>query len=134
MLPDRRQSQRDRCAGRFQISLYLHAGFGIITCEVIVMNAAGRQSNGIIKISDEVIAVCAANATLKTKGVADLAGRHFQRPFQEFSGQGADLEGDKVSQSEDGVELDVHIIVKYHAKYRQCLGYPGETSRTKFRR
>ena len=35
---------------------------------------ANEHRNGTIKFSDEVIAVCAANATLKTKGVADLAG------------------------------------------------------------
>ena len=80
------------------------------------MNAAGRQSNGIIKISDEVIAVCAANATLKTKGVADLAGGISNALSKNFLGKELTWKGIKVSQSEDGVELDVHIIVKYHAK------------------
>ena len=80
------------------------------------MNAAGRQSNGIIKISDEVIAVCAANATLKTKGVANLAGGISNALSKNFLGKELTWKGIKVSQSEDGVELDVHIIVKYHAK------------------
>ena len=82
------------------------------------MNAAGRQSNGIIKISDEVIAVCAANATLKTKGVADLAGGISNALSKNFLGKELTWKGIKVSQSEDGVELDVHIIVKYHAKVK----------------
>ena len=73
------------------------------------MNAAGRQSNGIIKISDEVIAVCAANATLKTKGVADLAGGISNALSKNFLGKELTWKGIKVS-------LDVHIIVKYHAK------------------
>ena len=38
------------------------------------MNVANEQKAGTLKISDEVIAVCAANATLKTDGVAELAG------------------------------------------------------------
>ena len=36
------------------------------------MNQTGRQTDSSIKISDEVIAVCAVNATLKTEGVANL--------------------------------------------------------------
>ena len=57
------------------------------------MNAAGRQSNGIIKISDEVIAVCAANATLKTKGVADLAGGISNALSKNFLGKELTMEG-----------------------------------------
>ena len=61
------------------------------------MNAAGRQSNGIIKISDEVItAVCAANATLKTKGVADLAGGISNALSKNFLGKELTWKGIKV--------------------------------------
>ena len=40
------------------------------------MNVANEQKAGTLKISDEVIAVCAANATLKTDGVAELSLIH----------------------------------------------------------
>ena len=80
------------------------------------MNAAGRQNNGIIKISDEVIAVCAVNATLKTKGVSDLSGGISNALSKNFLGKELTWKGIKVNQSEEGVEIDVHIIVKYHAK------------------
>lgn len=69
-----------------------------------------------IKISDEVIAVCAVNATLKTEGVANLAGGFSNALSKNFLGKELMSKGIKVSQSEEGVEIDVHIIVKYHVK------------------
>ena len=38
------------------------------------MSTSKEHAEGTVKISDEVIAVCAVNATLKTEGVAGLAG------------------------------------------------------------
>ena len=37
------------------------------------MIGSGWQTEGTVKVSDEVIAVCAVNATLKTEGVAGLS-------------------------------------------------------------
>lgn len=69
-----------------------------------------------IKISDEVIAVCAINATLKTEGVANLAGGFSNALSKNFLGKELVSKGIKVTQTEEGVEIDVHIIVKYHVK------------------
>jgi len=69
-----------------------------------------------IKISDEVIAVCAVNATLKTDGVASLAGGLTNTLSKNLLGKELMSKGVKVSQTEDGVQIDVHIIVKYHVK------------------
>ena len=38
------------------------------------MNTSNQHAGGVPRISDEVIAVCAINAALKTEGVADLSG------------------------------------------------------------
>ena len=55
-----------------------HLVFSIIRYEVIFyMNTSNQNADGIVKISDEVIAVCAVNATLKTKGVANSVRRFF---------------------------------------------------------
>jgi len=75
-----------------------------------------EHSESNIKISDEVIAVCAVNATLKTEGVADLAGGFSNALSKNFLGKELLAKGIKVVQTEEGVEIDVHIIVKYHAK------------------
>ncbi len=74
---------------------------------------ANEHRNGTIKISDEVIAVCAANATLKTKGVADLAGDFTNLLSKSILGKELLSKGVKVSQSEEGVIVDVFVIVEY---------------------
>ena len=74
---------------------------------------ANEQRNGTIKFSDEVIAVCAANATLKTKGVADLAGDFTNALSKSILGKELLSKGVKVNQSEDGVVVDVFVIVEY---------------------
>ena len=38
------------------------------------MSLAEEDKLGYVKISDEVIAICVLNATLKTKGVSSLSG------------------------------------------------------------
>jgi uncharacterized alkaline shock family protein YloU len=72
-----------------------------------------ERRNGTIKFSDEVIAVCAANATLKTKGVADLAGDFTNALSKSILGKELLSKGVKVYQGEDGVVVDVFVIVEY---------------------
>lgn len=69
-----------------------------------------------LKISDEVIAVCAINATLKTEGVAKLAGGLSNTLSKNFLGKELMSKGIKVTHTEDGLQIDVHIIVKYGYK------------------
>lgn len=69
-----------------------------------------------VKISDEVIAVCAVNAALKTEGVAGLAGGFSNVLSKNLLGKELMSKGVKVSQTDDGVQIDVHIIVKYKVK------------------
>lgn len=74
---------------------------------------ANEQSNGIIRVSDEVVAVLAANATLKTKGVADLAGDFTNALSKSILGKELLSKGVKASQNEEGVIVDVFVIVEY---------------------
>ena len=81
------------------------------------MNTARGAGEDNIRISDEVIAVCAINATLKTEGVADLEGSGIQNTLtRNLLGKDMLSKGVKVTQTEDGVEIDVHITVKYNVK------------------
>lgn len=75
-----------------------------------------QDNEGTIKISDEVIAVCAVNAALRTEGVASLAGGISNTLSRSLLGKDLDTKGIKVAQTEDGAHIDVHIIVKYHVK------------------
>ena len=74
---------------------------------------ANEHKNGTIRFSDEVIAVCAANATLKTKGVADLAGDFTNLLSKSILGKELLSKGVKVSQTEEGVIVDIFVIVEY---------------------
>ena len=77
------------------------------------MNVANEQKAGTLKISDEVIAVCAANATLKTDGVAELAGVYPNTLSRNLLGKELLSNGVKVSQGEDGAAIDIFVIVHY---------------------
>ena len=75
------------------------------------MNTVNEQNAGTLKISDEVIAVCAANATLKTKGVAELAGDITNALSKTILRKELLSKGAKVSQSDSGVNIDIFVIV-----------------------
>lgn len=70
----------------------------------------------IIEVSDEVIAVLAVNATLKTDGVACMAGGIYNALSKNILGKELVGKGVKVSQFEGNVEIDVNIVVKYGYK------------------
>ncbi|MDD4367158.1 MAG: Asp23/Gls24 family envelope stress response protein [Eubacteriales bacterium] len=71
---------------------------------------------GSVKISDEVMAICAINATLRTEGVAELAGGVSDVIAESILGKESLSKGVKVSQNEDGIIFDVYIIVEYGVK------------------
>lgn len=80
------------------------------------MNTANEHTDANIRFTDEVIAICAVNATLRTEGVANVAGGFSNALSKNILGKELHSKGVKVSRSEDGAEIDVHIIVKYNAK------------------
>ena len=71
---------------------------------------------GSLKISDDVIAICAATAALKTKGVADLSGGLSESFSKNILGKDPLHKGVKVSQEEEGIFLDINVIVDYNVK------------------
>ena len=80
---------------------------------------AGNEEDkiGSVKIADEVIAVCVLRATLKTNGVHALSGRPDRQYCQKFFLARILLtKGIKVSQSEEGILIDVSVIVNYGVK------------------
>lgn len=77
------------------------------------MNMADEQKVGTLKIADDVIAVLAANAALKTKGVTELAGGFTNALSKTILGKELLSKGIKVSQGDDGVIIDIFVIVEY---------------------
>ena len=66
-----------------------------------------------MNVSDEVIAVCAVNATLRTRGVAEMEGGIPNALSKNLLGRELLAKGVKVNQTEEGVETDVFIQVEY---------------------
>lgn len=71
---------------------------------------------GTIKISDEVVSICAVNAALKTNGVYELSGGLIDNLSRNILGNEPPSKGIKISRDEQNVEIDVFIIVDYEVK------------------
>lgn len=63
--------------------------------------------------SDEVLAVCAVNATLKTEGVCNMAGGMYDTLSKNILGRESAAKGTKVSRSGEETAVDVNVIVDY---------------------
>jgi uncharacterized alkaline shock family protein YloU len=72
---------------------------------------------GNIRVTDDVLAVCAARAALSTQGVYALASAVFTDTISEsILGKTSDSKGVKVNQNDDEIVIDLYIIVKYGVK------------------
>lgn len=80
------------------------------------MSAASEEKLGTLKISDDVIAICTRNATLKTKGVADLSSVFSDNISKNIFGKDPLYKGIKVNQGDDGISIDIYIVVEYGIK------------------
>jgi uncharacterized alkaline shock family protein YloU len=80
------------------------------------MSPAAEEKLGTLKISDDVIAVCAMNATLKTNGVAGLSGAFTDNISKNLFGKDPLHKGIKVNQGEDGIVIDIYVVVEYGVK------------------
>lgn len=69
-----------------------------------------------VKIPDEVMAVCAINATLRTPGVAGLTGGLTDSISETILGKESLSKGIKVNQTDEGIILDVYVVVKFGVK------------------
>lgn len=70
-------------------------------------------------IPNAVIAICAINATLRTKGVVSLTGGLTDSISENIFKKELLSKGVKVDQGEDGIILDVYVVIKYGAKSPQ---------------
>lgn len=68
------------------------------------------------KFSDNVLAICAINATLRTKGVLGLTGGLTDSISENILGKESLSKGVKVDQDDDGAVLDVYVVLKYGSK------------------
>ena len=71
---------------------------------------------GDVMIADSVIAVCAINAVMKTDGVAGLTGGITDSITESLLGRESLSKGVKVDQTDEGIVLDIFLIVYYGVK------------------
>ncbi len=63
--------------------------------------------------SDEIIAVCAVNATLKTRGVSDMAGGVYDAISKNILGKESVARGARVNRNDSDTEVEVSVVVDY---------------------
>lgn len=78
-----------------------------------------EKDEEILTVSDDVLAVCAINATLKTEGVAEMAGGITNTLSKSIRGKELVAKGAKVTRNNDQIEIDIHVIVTYGCKIPQ---------------
>lgn len=78
-----------------------------------------NEDLGTIKISDDVIMVCTANAVSKITGVSELAGGLTESISKNILGIDSSSKGVKLSRNDNGIVLDIYIIVEYKVKIPQ---------------
>ena len=77
------------------------------------MNAKIENNNGIITISNDVIATVAGDAATRCYGVVGMAVRNKADGIASLLKKDAISKGIKVIIEEDGLIIDVHVIVGY---------------------
>lgn len=78
-----------------------------------------EKDSEVLTVSDDVLAVCAINATLKTEGVAEMAGGITNTLSKSLRGKELVAKGAKVTRNNDQIEIDLHVIVSYGCKIPQ---------------
>ncbi|OQB12397.1 MAG: Alkaline shock protein 23 [Firmicutes bacterium ADurb.Bin193] len=77
------------------------------------MNAKIENSNGIISISTEVIAMIAGDAAMRCYGVVGMAVRSASDGIASLLKKDNVSRGIKVIVDEGGISIDIHVIVEY---------------------
>ena len=77
------------------------------------MSKEKNENKDFIKVSDEVLEVCAINATLKSKGVVRMDGGISDTLSKNILGKELALKGAKATQNRNKVELDMYVIAEY---------------------
>lgn len=77
------------------------------------MNTNSNDSKGIIRVSEETIAILAAKTALETDGVAALSGTLPDKIAINFSKKDSSYKGVKVSKDDEGFKIDIYVVVDF---------------------
>ena len=82
------------------------------------MSTKIENSNGVITISNDVIATVAGDAATRCYGVVGMAVRNKADGIASLLKRDVMSKGIKVNEEEDGLIIDVHVIVGYGINIR----------------
>ncbi|MDR3295544.1 MAG: Asp23/Gls24 family envelope stress response protein [Clostridiales Family XIII bacterium] len=71
---------------------------------------------GTVTISEDVVAACVRDAVLRTKGIHDLFGGIPDALSQNILRKELKFKGIKISEEEEGLVIDVQVVVDYGVK------------------
>ena len=80
------------------------------------MGSEAEEKFGSIKIADEVIIAYVYEAVNATDGVATLAGGISDSIPKSFLGKNPQFRGIRINQTDEGILIDVSVIVRYGVK------------------
>lgn len=80
------------------------------------MGSEAEEKFGNIKIADEVIIAYVYEAVNATDGVATLAGGISDSISKSFLGKNPQFRGIRINQTDEGILIDVSVIVRYGVK------------------
>jgi len=80
------------------------------------MSNEHEEKLGTIKIADDVIAKCAVDATLNTAGVVAFSPVFSDNFSKNFFSKDPVYKGIKVAQNDDGIYIDIFVVVEYGKK------------------
>lgn len=83
------------------------------------MNTVLDDKMGTLKISDEVIARYVIKATLSTNGISALSGGLTDSLSKNILGKELPFKGVKIAQTEEGITIDIYVVVSYGFKIPQ---------------
>lgn len=83
------------------------------------MSATFDERLGSLKISDEVIARYVMKATLSIEGISALSGGLTESLSKNILGKELPYKGVKIAQTEEGIVIDIYVIVNYGFKIPQ---------------
>jgi uncharacterized alkaline shock family protein YloU len=78
-----------------------------------------NEQFGTVKISDDVITAYAASVTLGIDGVHELTGGLTDSISKNILGKESSGKGVKLTRSDEGLILDIYVIVEYKVKIPQ---------------
>ncbi len=78
-----------------------------------------QEQLGTVKISDDTITACAASVALEIDGVHQLTGGLTDSISKNILGKESSGKGVKLTRNDEGLILDIYVIVEYKVKIPQ---------------